>query len=249
MAAFLLVLLAFLAGCGSDDGGTSNPIVPGGGRPSTQLIGTFANGSQAGSITIAIATASLAPALRSAAVRDSPVAASGELNLEAGGVVTLTGTYERGTDSLHLSGGGYTFGGYYYRGSVPPVLGGEYTGPSGAGSFGCFPGTGTTVKVFCGEFRSGTSPVGHWNLAIAGTSLMGLEAPYGDYPATGFSGTVEATGAFRDLTFSGSGTDFLLNGSGTWNTATDHVTGTWTTDDGSGTWSVTRCLPGTTGPD
>ena len=249
MAAVLLVLLAFVAGCGSDDGGTNNPVVPGGDRISTQLIGTFANGSEAGSIFLSIATANLAPAIRSPAVRDSPVAATGELNPGRGGVVTLRGTYERGTDSLHLSGGGYTFEGFYSRASVPPIVGGAYAGPFGAGSFGCFPGTGATVKVFCGEFRAGTSTVGHWNFAIAGTSLMGFEAPNGDNPTVGFSGTVESTGTFRDLTFSGSGADGLLYGAGTWNTATDEVTGTWTTDDGSGTWSATRCLPGTTGPD
>ncbi len=250
LAAVGLVSLLTPSGCGKDD--ANHPLTPTVGTPSTQLTGTFLSGSEAGhlSLSISIASASLAPPLRApalaAALPETVVTAFGVLSPDGGGVVTLTGTYDTTTDSLQLTGQNYTFLGKYFPSAVPPVTRGQYTGPMGPGSFSCVLGSTSEIKVFCGEFQSSGSPTaGRWNIVIAGSSLVGLEAPNGDTGTVGFTGTVTGTGINRTLAFGGSG----LTGNGTWNTATDHVAGTWTTSGDNGTWSGDPCLPGGTGPD
>ena len=246
-----LTLLALLAayGCGSDD----DPVKPPGGTPvppvtlATPFTGTFVNGSESGLLNVTIDGGSLAPPLRAAARADTVVTATGVLSPDGGGVVTLNGTYDTSTDTLKLSGQGYSFLGQYYVDAIPPLIDGNYTGPNGPGTFAGLPGSTTAVKVFCGTFESeSTATAGRWNIVISGGTVLGIEAPYGDPGTVGLHGTVTGTGVVRTLSLA-SGGDFALLGQGTWNTSTNHVSGTWMAADDSGTWAGDLCLPGTAG--
>jgi hypothetical protein len=234
----LLVLLG-VAGCSKDD--PVKPVHPGGGSdPSTQLTGSFLNSSEAGLLTVDIATRNLAPRLRSE-LPDTAVTATGVASLESGIAVILSGTYNPGSDSLKLSGQGYSFRGFHWSTAVPPHVEGSFDGPNGPGYFGCMPGTRNAVKVLCGHFQSGsTSTTGRWDAVLAGTTLLGFESPSGDSGVVGFSGTVTGTSIMRTLTFS-TGGEFVFGGSGTWDTETDHAAGTWAADDDAGTWSADLC--------
>ena len=249
LAAAIVVASLAVAGCG-DEG--DNPASPGGGVPSppaSQFTGTFLNASQAGLMSLTIASANLARRLDAPANADTVVTATAVLSPDGGGVINLSGAYDTTTDSLHLAGQGYVFAGRYEATGVPPDIEGEYTGPIGSGAFACLPGGTGSVKVFCGAFRSSsTATTGLWNLVISGATLIGLEAANGGPGAVGFSGVVTGTGVVRALSFSSTGGP-ALSGSGTWNTSTNLVAGTWTTTGESGTWSGEPCLPGTTGPD
>jgi hypothetical protein len=244
--ALSLLLLVGPAGCGED--APVNPVNPGGGNASsTQLTGSFLNSSETGLLTVDIETTNLASSFRGV-VRDSAVTATAVASLETGSAVVLSGTYKPGSDSLQLSGQGYSFQGYYWSTAVPPHIEGYYNGPNGAGYFACMPGARSAVKVLCGHFQSGsTSTAGRWNVVVAGTTLLGFESPSGDPGVVGFSGTVSGTGTVRTLAFS-TGGDFVFGGTGTWDTSTDHANGTWATDDDSGTWTADLCPLSGTGP-
>ena len=215
--------------------------------PASPFTGAFLNGFEAGLLNVTIDGGSLAPSLRAAVLADTVVTATGVLSPDGGGVISMSGTYDTATDSLKLSGQGYSFLGQYYDTSVPPAVDGNYTGPNGAGAFVVLPGSTVAVKVFCGAFESdSTATAGRWNIVISGAALVGIEAPHGDPGFVGFSGMVTGTGVQRTLSFT-TGTEFILNGDGTWNTSTNHVSGTWSAEDDSGTWGGDRCLPGTAG--
>src|SRR5512140_812404 len=147
----LAVTAALLAafGCGSDN---KNPVNPGGGTtPTTTFTGLLANGTQSGKLSITVNSTSLARGLHGAPA--AAVTATGTLKIVGGSTVSLTGSYDSELDTLHLAGGGYLIRGTYYTPTdQPPSMNGEWTGPGGAGFWGCVLGSGSAVKVFCGTF-------------------------------------------------------------------------------------------------
>lgn len=106
LPAFALSLL-LIAGCGKDE--PANPVNPGngGGSTSTQLTGSFLNSSETGLLTVDIETTNLAPSFQTV-VRDTAVTATAVASTETGTAVVLSGTYKPGSDSLELSGQGWT---------------------------------------------------------------------------------------------------------------------------------------------
>ncbi len=249
LACLGVISLVVLVGCGDDD----NPANPGGGTPaSTNMYGTFAGGTIGGKLTISIAATALAPPRPSTGIRTHLVTATGSMDLDGGGVIQLGGTYNDETDTLKISGGGYTFiGTYDATGTVPGILGG-FTGPD-QGFFGCVTGTASSVKVFCGTFvNAGVTVDGRWNILIVGDELAGLAVVTGSSGVVGLEGTITGTGNPRQITIELVSSDDIvadsqLSADGTWDTTTNEVSGTWTLYDSTptqidnGTWTGGLC--------
>ncbi len=245
-----LVAIFGLGGCGDDD----NPANPGGGGgpTQTQLTGGFIGGGDGGKLTLTVATGTLAPprpGLRAGAV---DVGATGTLDLDGGGLVSLSGTYDTVTDSLNLSDGlpgGYAFVGVYDTTGADPGIIGGYTGPNGNGLWGCFVGTESTVKVFCGSFENaGMTVSGRWSLIIIADRLIGGMVATGSSDIIGFEGTVTGSSNPRILSMAGEEAGVELTGAGAWDTTTNDLSGTWSTSDSgtqapidNGTWASTLC--------
>lgn len=236
-----------LAGCSNDtnDDGIIGP--PANGSQSTQLTGVFANTSVSGLLDVTIDTSPLAPAWQRASAAN--VTALGTLSPDVGGTVNLSGTYDPDTDSLRLTGGGYTLAGVYLPGGVPPRLTGRFTGPLGAGSFVALAGSRTAVRTFCATYENQDASLwGTLNFAISGTTVTGFEVEDGDTLVVALTGSVSATGTPRTLSFVGAS----FQGNGTWDQAKDQVQGEWAgyVQSGAyqvGVWSGEACVPGTTG--
>lgn len=235
--------------CGLLSACSSNSTSP---STSTTLVGVVANATESGSLTITIATGTLAlappagskvrvfsvvtPAYASAA---SVVNATGTLAIQGGATITLTGTYDTGTHTLSLSGGGYTFTGTYANG----VLSGTFTNPTGgAGGFTTQSGSTTSVVAYCGTFTG--SDMGYWNLTVNLTTLVAT----GIHVSTVGQGTGLLTGTVSGSSISGTsvepqgvGGTFAGTFSGT-NQST--LSGTWSGSGGvgdHGTFTGARC--------
>lgn len=143
--------------------------------------GVFAGGTgENGVLTITVPGATSAPPLSHSATRASFGAASpvvdvtGTLAFVGGGSVNLTGTFDRSTGALSLTGGAYTFTGTLVNG----VLGGNYVAPNGSGLFATLTSATNSVLVFCGIY-SGIDPNtgvhfnGIWDLTLAGATFVG----------------------------------------------------------------------------
>lgn len=258
------LLLAFalgtglLAGCGSDDDNNGGGGPGGGGGPTaTTFTGVFANDTENGSLSVTINSTSLAAPFRSRLgvltrpplARPADIPATGVLKPIGGSSVTLTGSYNDQSDSLHLANlaAGYAFAGIYdTTGSFSAVIG-QYVGPNGIGFFGAV--TGSAIPTaFCGTFDSDvTATGGNWDLVIAGGEVGGIAFPTGAEPFA-FEGTIETSGTMRDIT---AGSDdpgvYQLTVTGTLDMTTNTVSGTWTYEDlitpatDSGTWSGSPC--------
>ena len=252
---------AILVGVGCSDDDNNN----GGGTPTptTTMVGAFVGGGDGGKITVTVSSTMLAPGLpttklkfgaggsrllRPALAGAADVGASGSLDLSGGPVIGLTGNYSQEADTLHLSGGGYTFSALYDSSSSGESMVGGYSGPNGPGFFGIVKGEGgKVIQVFCGAFENaGVTVTGRWNMIINGDDVGGAAFANGDTDGAGFEGAVTGTGNPRTITFSGGNSSFSLTGTGSWNTTTNSITGTWETSDGistldSGTWQGTPC--------
>ena len=110
-----MLMCGVLNACSS--GGGTGPSSPSG--TSTTLVGVVADATESGTLTVTIATGTLAlaPAARSTftvfsvvmsayASAASVVSATGTLAIQGGATISLTGTYDTGTHTLSLSGGG-----------------------------------------------------------------------------------------------------------------------------------------------
>jgi hypothetical protein len=242
-----------LTGCGDDDDGDQNPVNPGTGDP-TLFTGTFVGATEGGLMTmyIELPQAELAPSL-AGRTAEPGAPAFGVLSPDVGGTINLSGTYNQETDSLRLSGSGYTVMGHYDpAGPVPGIIG-PYTGPGGAGFFGCAVGGSNAVQVYCGMYTDLLATKSdRWNLAIIGGAVRGL-AYYG-VDVLNFEGTATGTGNTRTIAIQQDlGGGAVLIADGTLNTTTGDVGGDWrieigSTVDDSGTWDASTCLPGGTGP-
>jgi hypothetical protein len=169
---FTVLLFAIaIIGCKKDESPTATPPPASGGI--TTYVGTFANTAESGSL---ILTFSSAPAKRDpnfVATVESVLTVSGKIKIGVDSVL-LTGTYDTTTDSLIVSGGGYTFRGKLTNGHFT----GSYTGPHGPGGFAASPSaTDGSDKVFCGtshETSPDTSQHGRFNLIVSGTTVSGV---------------------------------------------------------------------------
>jgi hypothetical protein len=245
LAALGIVSLLTFNGCGDDN--NDNPTNPGGGATSTSFTGTFVNGSEGGLMTVTVNTTTLARALRAA----TAVTASGVITPDGGSPISLTGTYDSATDSLYLNGGGYAFGGQYDGSGAIAGIAGLYTGPNGAGQFGCATGSSASIGVYCGTYQNqAVTETGNWNLVTSGSYIVGLAVPSGQTFGLGLEGTLTGTGTTRTITVgSDDGNGGLLTATGTLNTTTHAMSGTWhTTQDAapvdSGSWSGNLCTTG-----
>ena len=206
-----LALVAATVACSKDSTGT------GGGSSSAlgNYYGVFgaSNGSASvgGTLVIIVGASS----------------ASGTVTPSGLAGISLTGSYNASSGAVSLSGAGRTLAGTISGGK----LDGTYNGPDGSGSFGTHHGTvASDVKQFCGSYDGDSQGV--WNLAMAGTSLVGAYADDG-------GGSAQLTGSLSGttitLSFSGG------TATGTLATATN-MAGLWTAGANSGTWlGVTPC--------
>ena len=231
---FALIALLALSGCGDSD---DNPVNPGGGgSTSTAFTGMATSGTQSGKLTVSVGTTSLAPRWGSRAGA-AVVTATGVIVIN-GSTYNLTGTYDNTTDSLTLSGGGYTFVGSYETVGVPqPSLVGTWAGPGGqSGEFVCPVGTATSIKVYLGTFHSTASPPdsGMFSFAVIDTLLAGFAHPDGATFGVFFRGSVGPSGNPRPISINYDGGGYTLFAPGVLNTTTNTVSGTYTFTDVSG---------------
>lgn len=245
LAAILALSLIAFAGCSDED--DDNPMDPGSG--STEFTGTYASTGDGGqvSITIPLATGSLAPARLARPALAHDVAATGTLYSDVGDTIGLTGIYNEEANALVLSGGGYTLSGTYDAGSSPAGIAGTYTGPNGTGIFGAAVGGSGSVLVLCGTLSDlGVTYTERWNLIVSGSAAAGL-AVMEDGEIVSFQGFVAGVSPGRSLSVNhdlGEGRSLIASG-----TVYDNAeisNGFWELNEGTiadpnGTWSAQDC--------
>ncbi len=221
---------------------------------STTVVGVIASASESGVLTVTIATGSLGllpragslfafftavtPAYASAT---ASVNATATLVIQGGATIALTGTYDTGTHTLSISGGGYTFTGTYSNG----VLSGTFTNPTGGtGGFTGQSGSSGSVVAYCGTFTD-IAPVttsGYWNITVNTTSNV-VSGTGVDTHQSGARASI--TGTVSGSSLSGTFTEVSGgSGSGNWSMTISgtSLTGTWTNAAGNhGTLSGARC--------
>ena len=221
------------------------------------MSGAFVSTATNGSVSVTIASGSLAAPLRTRLSYKGAVTASGTLTPPIGPVVDLTGTYDTATDTLNLTGSGYTLVGQADTTGTPDAITGGWTGPGGPGLFGCFIGTTTNpVAVYCGQFQVDPSVGnGYLDTIISGDTARGIVLivnPSWAIAPTRLLGSVSGTGTTRNITMQGyESANALIVVTGTLDTTTNQLAGTWTytlsgsaTPTYTGTWSGGG-LPGT----
>ena len=250
----LLVPLALgffvLAGCSDDDDDDDN------GTPATQttMNGAFAGGTtETGTLAVTIQSGTLAGSLGNRTASTNPmlpaskvvVAAVGTLDLEGvGGTHALAGTYNTDSDSLFLSGDGYTLEGKRTNTGAGQVIEGLYTGPNGNGAFFVLAGAGVPLQSYCGTYTSGAQvDSGFVALTVRGSSLTGFVLSKLDSnDIIRLNGTITGTGTVRDIDI-----EDPTNPGGaplaeaTWNTSLDTMSGTYGFGGDTGTWEATVC--------
>ena len=246
-------------GC-SDDEENKNGGTP---TPTTTMTGAFVGAGDGGRLSVTVSTTTLAPArpsaklqwgagggriLGSGSVAEHNVGATGSLDLDGGAVVGLSGTYSDETDSLNLTGGGYTLLGAYDATGAVGAITGAYAGPNGIGVFIAVNTASSNVTTFCGTFvNAGATLSGRINVIVVGNEAGGAAFPEGDPEGAGFEGTVTAIGTLdRNITLSGDSGSGPFTLAGVWDTTTNTITGTWEQSDGisvvdSGTWEANLC--------
>lgn len=241
--------LFLFAGCDDDDDDDDNGPTP----TQTTMSGSLAGGTiETGTLDVTIQSGTLAAQLRNQAaptiLRPAGtvvVAATGVVDLEGlGGQVSLGGTYNTDTDSLFLSGSGYTLEGRRSNTGAGQVIEGLYTGPNGNGAFFVLAGAGQPLQSYCGTYTStALADSGFFQVTVRGTSLTGfaiskLDANdiirlYGDATGNGTVLDIE----IQDPTNPGG----APLAEGTWDTSTDIMTGTYGYAGDTGTWEMTIC--------
>lgn len=252
-AAALLLILAAVAvfGCGSDK---KNPAGPGGGTPTSGFTGLFVTGTASGKMTLTINGTTLAGRIHplgASRVGAHEITANATITPTGGSAINLFGIYSDENDSFYVAGGNYVLIGQYDDSETPPTIIGSVTSPGGDGIFGCFFGSSSTIKIYCGSYESTLgSGAGSWNMASLDTALVGVAFPAGGTPdqLITFDGTIERTGTLRAIAFAGGEPGVLdLTGTGSYDTGTTEVSGTWLLDDASdvlddgGTWTGMLC--------
>ena len=227
---FVLFAAVVIVGCSKDE----TPTNPGGGG-STAYYGSFANGSENGSMAVTFASA---PSKVGAVAPSSSaviITLTGTLKIQGGATISLAGTYNTETDSFKISGGGYTFQGTYANG----VITGSYSGPNGPGDFALTATTSGSVKIFCGNYTETTPTAGQHhgklNIVVDGASITVLVRP-DDGGGAVFKGTLD--GSAVTVFFSGTAGPVLAQG--TLESST-HMTGHYNDGETQGDWSADLC--------
>jgi hypothetical protein len=239
-----------LAGCSDDDDDDDNN------PPATQtsMSGSLAGGTaENGTLAVTIQSGTLAGQLRQRTAASSlirpagtvVVGATGTINPEGVGAnVTLSGSYNTDTDSLFLSGSGYTLRGRRTNTGAGQSIEGTYTGPNGDGAFFVLAGAGVPLQAYCGTYTSGAqADSGFFHVVVRGESLTGFTLSGLDpTDIIRLNGTVTGTGTARDIEIldpTDPGGAPLAEG--TWDTSTDTMTGTYGFGGDTGNWEATLC--------
>ena len=230
-SASLLLTAAFIltgAGCGGDGGGGGG----GGGAQTSSFFGIVSSddGTATGSIAVIVQAAALAPPAVTGPNLTAPVNATG--TLQFGGQTDLAGTYDPDTNTLALSGGGYTFGGGF---DGVDRLEGLWTGPGNtSGTF--VTALSTTAVTFCGTYAADDqSDSGTFSFVIAGGTVRGEAYSSVDQTLTALDGVVNGNA----ITIYFPGTAIPL---ATGTRSGNNVSGTYDGGQGdTGTWSGSAC--------
>lgn len=244
----IAIILIAVGGCSDDD---DTPTGPGPGPTSTTMTGFMANSAENGGVTINIATTTLAPAPGATAARRVAVDATASFTPLGGGVVNMTGTFDEPTDSLYLSGGGYSIAAQIDNSGDPPNTFAEYNGPNGPGFLGAVDENGNgLIMSFCGTFQSDTVGLDDGNLSfiISNDQLGGAMFSSNTALEVSLEGDVAGTGSARTLsaTAVNPGVDSVAV-VGTANTMDGVASGTWTRVDlntqaaVTGIWTAVEC--------
>ncbi len=226
LLSLLLSSILLFVGCAKDDSPTTPPNIT-----TTTYSGTIAGESESGSITFVVGSSSkVTPQYGSQTLAILTV--SGTIKLSDGTSITLTGTFNTDTDSIYVSGGGYSFAGKLSNGTISGV----YTGPNGSGAFSVQTGAQGSVKVFCGTYvEHDNSQSGLLNIALKDTVLTGLSISYSDGNKTFLIGTLSGSAITMYLT--NQPAQAIATGTLTGATAS----GTYSSGSDQGTWTMTLC--------
>jgi hypothetical protein len=176
LAIVTILATSWYACGGSGSSSNSSPTSPSGSTLSaTMFEGTIAgSGGQSGAFSVTIQTAVAASSIariRAAGLTIKPESitqVSGTLNVAGGASVTLAGSYDSSTNTVSLSGGGFTLTGPI-RGAV---LSGTYTGPSSSGVFSSLNATQNSVTTYLGTLGG---PGGVFNLQVSANGAVSGE--------------------------------------------------------------------------
>ncbi|HEU5311482.1 MAG TPA: hypothetical protein VFV24_08525 [Candidatus Eisenbacteria bacterium] len=242
-----------VAGCSDDDDDDDNNPAP----TQTQMHGGFAGGTaggatETGTLDVTVNSGTLAARFPNEAsatlvkpASAAVVAASAVMDPEgAGSTVLLSGTYNTDSDSLFLSGSGYTLQGARTNVGAGQSIEGLYTGPNGTGAFYALAPAGEPIQSYCGDYMSGTqADSGFVALSVRGSSVTGLSISTVDLgDILRWNGTMTGSGTVRDVTI----VDPLNPGGaplaqGTWDTSLDTMNGTYGFGGDTGTWDAVIC--------
>jgi len=193
----------------------------------SKFLGTFAaiqgqNGTLAVTVQAAVASASVPFRLPLVAtLHAQSTSATGSLDLVGGGTASLSGTYDAGSKTLALSGGGYSMSGTLGGATVAGTL----TVPAGsAGAFTTVSTSSGPVTRYCGQQFTPSGEKVVFNVAVSSTGDIsgsfaatpsGAGTLTGRQTGTSFTTTyVTTVGPFKGDTGTSSGTigNGVLNG-------------------------------------
>ena len=172
--------------------------------------------------------------------------ASGALTLEGGGSISLVGTYDNASDSLHLTGSGYDFGGRVSPVSGLLAIAGNFTSPGADGAFAVALVNSFGPHQYCGRlYGAGNSLVGRVAYVVSGIAILGAACFEAEPTPVALVGELDrsspkprlsmaGTSATRDVTLHGAYDEDADLSAGSW-------TSTGTAADASGTWGVAPC--------
>ncbi len=169
----IVLMGAVIGGCKKDDPASAE-------GQSTTYAGTFANGTESGSMTYSAAAGKTSST-------DGAVTGSIKLVSPTTATITVSGTFTGTT--LTITGGGYTFTGTLSGSTIS----GSYTGPNGPGSFTTQVSTNSSAKIYVGTYTTQvTGRVnGTFNMVINGSVVTGI---VGSSTGSGqFGGTLSGT--------------------------------------------------------
>lgn len=226
-----LVLLSFVAACGSD-GGTDNN------NPSAvAYAGTFGSATHSGTLTFATAPTVVRAGSQEASL--VVIDLVGTLTFSNGSTLDLVGTLDGA--SLFLDATGYNFVGTLTNG----VISGTFSGPNGeTGSFSAtLSSDNAAVSLFCGGF-SGTDQ-GVFSLALA-PDLTGGVIVVPSSGGGGLTGRASPTGAANTIQVKPDAAPTQVIATGViapiGSTGFDTISGQWNTGSDNGTFGgSTRC--------
>lgn len=244
-----------IAGCSDDDDDDDdNGPAP----TQTTMSGGFAGGTVAGAtetgtLAVTINSGTLAARFPNQTAAKSllrpassvVVSAAGTMDVEGiGGTIPVSGSYNTDTDSLFLSGSGYTLIGRRTNVGAGQSIEGIYTGPNGSGAFYVLAGAGVPLQSYCGTYTSGAqADSGFVALTVRNNSVTGLSVSRLDFSdIVRWNGDITGTGTARDIEI-----EDPLNPGGapladaTWDTSLDTMTGTYGIGGDTGTWEATLC--------